>query len=155
MPNWCENRVTFDCSQEVFDAQIRPLISGKDQDGDDKAVTFNVLIPMPDAIYRGNLGAEEKYIYGKNNWYDWSCEHWGTKWDACNGSISGVEIRFSTAWCTPDSWYAALAEALDDIGVDAHVDYCVEGGDAGGIFLNEGTLKESDVTPEFVEEYGE
>lgn len=44
---------------------------------------------------------------GFDNWYDWSIEKWGTKWNARAGppSINGdgtvATIRFDTAWCAP------------------------------------------------------
>lgn len=41
------------------------------------SVDFNKIIPMPDNIYRGNLGSEEFKKYGENNWYDWSIKNWG------------------------------------------------------------------------------
>jgi len=40
---------------------------------------FNKIVPMPDFIFKGNLGQKEKEEYGKNNWYDWSITNWGTK----------------------------------------------------------------------------
>ena len=33
---------------------------------------FEKIIPMPEDIYRGSIGAKEKDLYGENNWYDWS-----------------------------------------------------------------------------------
>jgi hypothetical protein len=45
---------------------------------------------------------------GANNWYDWCCENWGSKWNACSPEITErcladgyVEIRFDTAWSVP------------------------------------------------------
>lgn len=32
------------------------------------------------------------------NWYDWNIEHWGTKWNACESSISKGCVFFQTAW---------------------------------------------------------
>jgi hypothetical protein len=38
--------------------------------------------------------------YGTNNWYDWSCMNWGTKWGDCDLEIDieGGDIRFDSAW---------------------------------------------------------
>ena len=51
--------------------------------------------------------AELKMI-GYRNWYDWSCENWGTKWNACRAELAEdcvkdgyIEIHFETAWAEP------------------------------------------------------
>lgn len=36
------------------------------------SIDFNKVIPMPEHIFRGNLGMAEREKYGKDNWYDWS-----------------------------------------------------------------------------------
>ena len=43
--------------------------------------------------------------HGHTNWYDWSCNVWGTKWGAYDPYINeeGDEYSFSTAWSAPDS----------------------------------------------------
>jgi len=39
---------------------------------------------------------------GYNNWYSWSYDHWGTKWNAYSQSIKDDQcIIFDTAWSTP------------------------------------------------------
>ena len=68
------------------------------------SVDFNKILPMPDNIYRGNLGTQELTKYGDNNWYDWSNANWGTKWNACDtyyDSDTGTCVEFETAWCPP------------------------------------------------------
>ena len=47
--------------------------------------------------------------YGANNWYDWSCQNWGTKWNACDPHINHNDIdffavSFETAWSPPIEW---------------------------------------------------
>jgi hypothetical protein len=50
--------------------------------------------------------AELKAI-GHHDWYSWSIQNWGTKWNACHAEIEDhsdygyVEITFETAWCAP------------------------------------------------------
>ena len=80
MPNHIQNRVTFDCSEEKLNEILMAICSVDEETGQNR-VDFNKIIPMPDHIYRGNLGTRERELYGKNNWYDWSIENWGTKWN--------------------------------------------------------------------------
>ena len=79
--------------------------------------TFQKIVPMPDDIYRGDLGEEERKKYGSRNWYDWSLEHWGTKWDACEARISedGKTVDFDTAWSVAEPVLAKLGELVGGI----------------------------------------
>ena len=158
MPNWCENQLHFDCSDEEFEEKIRPLLKGRDIYGEERELTFNALVPMPAHIYRGDVGEDVRKTYGKNNWYDWSCEHWGTKWDADQYSVRVDPgcVQFSTAWNPPTAWLRVLAEALAPLGIEAHMDYYVEGGFPGSLGaydLIDGEVLEGDVDEEFAEAY--
>lgn len=42
-----------------------------------------------------------KQKYGYSDWYDWSCENWGTKWNAGNTEIEGNTVYFNTDWKPP------------------------------------------------------
>ena len=107
MPNHIQNRVTFDCSEEKLNEILIAICSDNKENGQ-KCVDFNKIIPMPDHIFKGLLGTEEKKIYGKNNWYDWSIENWGTKWNAYSFSHEGNTIGFQTAWSAPHPILAEL-----------------------------------------------
>jgi len=44
--------------------------------------------------------------YGAPTWYEWSVEHWGTKWNACHPKVTengdgSVHVQFDTAWTFP------------------------------------------------------
>ena len=40
--------------------------------------------------------------FGYDNWYDWQCANWGTKWNAYDQYSNGDNfIEFNTAWSTP------------------------------------------------------
>ncbi len=84
------------------------------------------------------LGLEEKY--GCSDWYNWACEHWGTKWDACEAEISDdgdkYSIRFDTAWGCPDLW----VEELTKRGIDFNLYYEGEEGWRGMFVSRGGTL---------------
>lgn len=52
---------------------------------------------------------------GARSWYDWSFEHWGTKWNACHPETTEADpdyavIEFQTAWDAPEPIYHKLAE---------------------------------------------
>jgi len=36
--------------------------------------------------------------YGFDNWHDWNCAHWGTKWGCYENEMDGEQYRFTTAW---------------------------------------------------------
>ena len=95
MPNHVINIIRFiNCNKETVD-EIKKSVKGNE----DEYFDFNKLIPMPDYIFRGNLGTEERKLYGKNNWYDWSRENWGTKWNAYDVCWREDAVDFCTAWC--------------------------------------------------------
>ena len=64
---------------------------------DSSLFDFDKILPMPDYIYRGDLIDIERKLYGKNNWYDWSMDNWGTKWNSVGACIEENFIRFETA----------------------------------------------------------
>ena len=85
------------------------------------SLDFNKVIPMPENIFRGNLGQEERAKYGENNWYDWSIANWGTKWnsygydDHAPQEFDGSTITFQTAWSFAHPIIAALAGKYPDL----------------------------------------
>ncbi len=114
MPNHIKNRIVFDCTDSRF-REILKEISYRGKDGKippECSMDFNTVIPMPDNIFRGNLGREEYRLYGKNNWYDWSIANWGTKWNSYGGGYdeSRKTIWFLTAWSAPHPVMSGLAK---------------------------------------------
>lgn len=80
--------------------------------------------------------------YGAMTWYDWSCENWGTKWDAGDVSLNmgseGIQLSFQTAWSTPEPIWAKLAELFPSL--EFHIRFADEdiGSNCGCILLREG-----------------
>ena len=100
---------------------------------------FETIIPMPDNIFRGDLGREEREKYGRNNWYDWSVENWGTKWNAYEFNIIGKgKFVFQTAWSFPDPVIKRLSEIYPNITF--HIRYADEdiGSNLGKFTLKNG-----------------
>lgn len=101
MPNWITNRLTIKADNETLERIINEVKTDK------QSLDFEKIIPMPENIFRGNLGTEERKLYGRNNWYDWSCDNWGTKWNACNNEYDAeifngtLVYDFETAWSAP------------------------------------------------------
>lgn len=104
MPNHVTNTITFHGEQRDID-KVLELIKGETS-----CIDFEKIIPMPENIFRGNLGPKERELYGSNNWYDWSCFNWGTKWNAYSDYKEDSTITFDTAWSCPLPVLDALAE---------------------------------------------
>ena len=59
--------------------------------------------------------------FGFNNWYDWSYENWGTKWDVSDVWLEDdddyLRYDFDTAWCPPEGIHAFLVDKFPDITI--------------------------------------
>lgn len=89
---------------------------------------FNMIIPMPDDIERGNLTMDQRKATNGRNWYDWSCANWGTKWDAYNIRVqrlsdTSLYVMMETAWSPP----IPIFEKLVELGFDVSAYYLDEG----------------------------
>ena len=56
---------------------------------------------------------------GWSNWYDWSCDNWGVKWDATDVSVEWDDydefLRLvNSPWGPPDVWFRKLKAAHPD-----------------------------------------
>lgn len=122
MPNNVINELNFIGEQKDID-KILSLIHGEEED---QYIDFNKIIPMPDYIYRGDLGRKEQELYGKNNWYDWSNSHWGTNWNAYYQEKKENTIFFNTAWSIPYPIYEKLAEICYENDVTFEGEWCNE-----------------------------
>jgi hypothetical protein len=113
MPNWTYNVVRFEGSKTKI-KELKKKFKSKDNVFD-----FNKIIPMPknskDFQAEGGINNDDMEIAknelvakkGKpNNWYLWSAENWGTKWNSVDAEINSesdnhVEYYFRTAWDAP------------------------------------------------------
>lgn len=143
MPNWVMNRVLVrGDKKDVLEFKKKHFVKNE--------FDFNTVIPMPEHIFKGNLGQQELKQYGQNNWYNWSIKNWGTKWNACcdseldfnihhsNDKKAMFEFSFKTAWSMPTPIYEKIASlypnfkitaefADEDIGTNCGVVKIVDG----------------------------
>jgi hypothetical protein len=127
MPNWCFNNLTVSKHSESGRKLIDAFRDNhKNEEGEAFATPFEDLLPTPQELLdteasHGNSNPEtiakheaNKAKYGHAHWYDWRLANWGTKWEACEVQIIDededyAQIRFDTAWCSPENfleWYA-------------------------------------------------
>jgi len=129
MPNWIHNAITLEGDRDKLDAFQQKL------KGENGSVDFNRIVPMPphsDTFYAdGPLGETERERYGKHNWYDWSMEHWGTKWNACEPHLSQgkrLSYDFYTAWDAPRPLIEPITALAQSLGLTMRWECRDEGG---------------------------
>ncbi len=130
MPNWCDNQITITGSKSVIDKIEKIVKDEKDGNG-----LLNFFYPMPkelDGTTAPSSSAKkpQPMIEGFDNWYDWRCENWSTKWDV--NEFYGVDRQgdtisfgFSSAWSPPIGAYEKFLEKNEDCSLKA---YYYEGG---------------------------
>ena len=119
MPNHILNVITLKGTPERITEILEKI---KDDEIGIGSIDFEKIIPMPPNIYRGDLGLEERELYGKYNWYDWSIENWGTKWNSygyCRDfKYSQFDpIIFQTAWRAPHPVIEKLFMMFQDVEI--------------------------------------
>lgn len=117
MPNHVTNVIT--APKHVIDSFVNA-------DGD---VDFSLIIPEPDNLERGGCNMQAvngvHLDTGEVCWYEWNTRNYGVKWNAYNTErVSDTEIRFDTAWATPEPVIAALHDNHEDTVM--HVKYADE-----------------------------
>lgn len=68
----------------------------------------------------GVTAVDNLYKYNATTWYDWRCENWGTKWNACECAKvneNSKSISFQTAWSTPFPVMKKLSEMFPNIEI--------------------------------------
>jgi len=96
MPNWCFNTISVFGPKEDVD---KFLLEARGEDN--QFFDFDRIISMPEGL-KGtefpNLKISEekkkelKAKFDADNWYDWSMQNWGVKWNAnCSDDWEGIE----------------------------------------------------------------
>ena len=156
MPNWCDNYLIVNlssynnnCTNEDIDNFYNENLQKFGDDVYD--LDFNCCVPMPEEIKNSespsNLDEEKKKElidkYGADNWYDWSINNWGTKWNTkdiyCDRESNGsLTYNFTTPWGPPDKWLLAIINKYPDLEIK--LTYEEAGMDFGGEIHYNGEL---------------
>jgi len=118
MPNHVTNRVEITSDNpEKIDALIESL-----KTSDEQIFDFNSVIKMPEDSdtfqATGNVSMSGDGQSIRANWYYWSIENWGTKWNAYRANMERngkhkVTYTFQTAWACPFPVIQKLAEKFN------------------------------------------
>ena len=93
----------------------------------------------PDAITEGEKSLRALHETGFYNWYDWSVESWGTKWNSysfhvLHDSPDHYEFKFDTAWSVPIPVFDKIAELFPSL------EFSIDSFDEGWNFAWRGTI---------------
>ena len=135
MPNHVTNKVVIIGKSERILEIVEFL---KSEDGI-QSIDFNKIIPMPVELLNTTSPVvellnttspvKERDIfliakYGSDNWYNWSINKWGTKWNAyntlearLNPKMTRATFLFHTAWSTPAPVIQKLSEMFPDVKI--------------------------------------
>ena len=134
MPNWCENELRI--TGPLADRQAFVNKAGEE-------FQLGTFYPMPkelEDVHDGSTTidgimvhhwreidgkqipvdvAELQRKHGAKSWYDWSVEHWGTKWDLSEVRVlvngRGVLYSFNTAWAPPCSGILEISKQYPNL----------------------------------------
>jgi hypothetical protein len=120
MPNWTDVRVAITHDDATKISELRDIF--------EDASPFQQIKPMPEDVYRGDLSHEDRKHLGRNNWYDWSIDNWGTKWEPIGVRVRQeddhtLSVNMLTAWSPPDGIFNELVTQ----GFNIHAQYLDEG----------------------------
>ena len=140
MPNWCDNQITITGPNSVIE-KIEKIVREEEnidlssKEKGESMGLLNFMYPMPkelDGTTSPSSSADkpQPMVDGFDNWYDWRCENWSTKWDV--NEFYGVDRQgdtisfgFSSAWSPPIGAYEKFLDKNEDCSLKA---YYYEGG---------------------------
>ena len=123
MPNWCFNTISVEGPKADLEKFLEAVRGNKDF----PHLNFNGVIPMPEELRNtkspndnedlANLLTEK---YGAPDWYSWSINNWGTKWNCtaiddweitdCKNNEAIATINVDTAWSPPTEFLVKASE---------------------------------------------
>jgi len=135
MPNWCDNVMYVDGTNEALEnvRQIfesdKPFAKLKPEPDYDKVVVPFAFPEIMNFFDKKETEPKVAKAGRPNAWYDWRCSEWGTKWEPSNVEC-GMEtppftadtevlcVGFQTAWAPPQGIYEKISQLP---GIDAIV----------------------------------
>lgn len=151
MPNWVLNSVKVEGDKKQIKDLFEMFKDGVDFEKIDKMPEEikNTTSPNRDAESR----IEMKQKYGAEDWYDWACQHWGTKWNVIpketliNSELQTME--FNTAWATPIEFFQSLSKKYPDLSFEVQFADEDLGNNCGVV-----TYKNGEYTEDYIPEEG-
>ena len=140
MPNWCDNQITITGPESVID-KIEKIVREEEnidlssKEKGESMGLLNFMYPMPKELEdttspSSSAKKPQPMVDGFDNWYDWRCENWSTKWDV--NEFYGVDRQgdtisfgFSSAWSPPIGAYEKFLDKNEDCSLKA---FYYEGG---------------------------
>lgn len=123
------------------------------------SIDFNKVTPMPESVFRGDLGKEEMERYGKNNWFDWSMENWGSDREFCSceeelpaPTPDSDCLMLETNGAFPDLVFATLATQYPALRFEVKWTTEDYGDDVGHVLYENGKLTKEVSLDAFSEE---
>ena len=130
------------------DISVEKLILEYNEKTNLKAMGLTEIIKSNHLLYSGiaeqALKNQQAYIEtGYTNWYDWSIDNWGVKWDTSNlqakelSDFNTVIYSFDSPWDTPEHFVIELSKLYPDacfemvsgsIENDNHYEFTCENG---------------------------
>ena len=98
-------------------------------------------------IEEGEKALLNEKLYGHKDWYNWSIENWGTKWDAGESGTNQdtenvLDLSFDTAWSPPTPWLQKVTEKYRKLKFT--LEYTEEGmGFEGKAFAKDGEMEDN------------
>ena len=122
MPNWVHNSITIQGNKNQT-TELANLLGAEYKGLDNGSVNFLNLVAPPEKNWEEysttgvpGLSIEDKAGHPVFNWYDWNCENWGTKWNACDPEVflgdDFLMLSFDTAWSPPGGFIEALTSQI-------------------------------------------
>jgi len=122
MPNWCSNSITITSNKDNIDKFETFL---QEKNGKE---WFDFFSPCPEELRNVDSPNKNKDAdallekYGHPDWYSWSIEKWGTKWNCdaqdWNRDDNSISFWFDSAWAPPINLYEKIFE--EDYEVEAY-----------------------------------
>ena len=145
MPNWCNNTLVIKHQDPAMIARAKDAFAaGK---------FLNEFVPIPESLHivSGSVGEKDRAeheaqmtanlaAHGYKDWYDFSVNEWGTKWDVGDGdgineiTENSMTVYFDSAWAPPCAAYEKMA----DLGFEIEALYDECGMAFCGRWTNEG-----------------